>query len=194
MGVDWGAVSLDKREESSLLIDETGLLDGPLIKEGERTGAGVRRFGSGPSGAWAALPFGGVERIELASDGLPETTAFFPTIGQAKHVLESDDVLYVADGVAGLTLLETTTGTLIANADTPDDARAIALTGGPASRRAFIADGVGGVRAFDVSDTSAPIPTWGETIDGVAVDPLSEEMVPIQAPISAQALLERDAG
>ena len=32
------------------------------------------------------------------------------------------------------------------------------------------------------------------TIDGVAVAPLSEEMVPIQAPISAQALLERDAG
>lgn len=31
------------------------------------------------------------------------------------------------------------------------------------------------------------------TIDGVTVEPLSEEMVPIQAPISAQALLDREA-
>lgn len=76
------------------------------------------------------------------------------TPGEAEGVAFAGDLLFVADGMAGLLICSLSTGQpeILTVLDTPGICHAVAVSGD----HAFLADGPGGLQIADVSDPENP--------------------------------------
>ena len=87
--------------------------------------------------------------------GLPHIVGSIDTPGNANDVSVACNRAYVADGVAGLRIIDITipaTPTLLGALDTPGEANDLVIVG----NRVYLADGAAGLQIIDVSDPSAP--------------------------------------
>jgi hypothetical protein len=102
--------------------------------------------------AWLADGAGGVRGYRLAGSTIAEL-ARWPSKGHVYQLALAGDLLYVAEGTAGLAILDVKAQPrLIGRAAARDTARGVAVLG----QRAALADGTAGLALLDVAQPRAP--------------------------------------
>jgi|GEM_PF-6873341 len=134
-------------------IDVSDPLNPALIGNSSTSNATALSVGSSPTTLYVAEYPGGVRRLDVTDPTNPNPVAYFATPGGAIEIDAVEDLVYVADQAAGLTVVDFSgvTPTQIGSYSSPGNGRGIRVRG----NTAYLAAEASGVLYLDVSNPAA---------------------------------------